>query len=121
MTIDWDSLAKYSGYDDMRQYICLCYYIPKPPPSLQQIADDLGVSKAALLEYMGRENLPRRGKGQPPRCGFYCEECLFLTPLRLMRHNLEQTKYICEKCLQKQQKEVRKRATLDRARETETN
>lgn len=87
--IDWKQLALNHGYaigdqGDIRLYIAINYFYTGE--SIQWMAEDLQVSRAQMAEKMMQENYPRRGKGQPSRSGFFCEECCYLTPLDKMSY-----------------------------------
>lgn len=101
MTINMDELAQKIGYDSMRQYIVLNYYLPRKFSTLTEIAEDFKVSDWKIREWMKVENLPVREKGHPrTREGFYCEVCQVLTSLRYIWYNRSNDKFICNTCME---------------------
>lgn len=65
MTIDFEALAAHEGYHDFREWIVLNYYLPRTEPTVQSLAQRLGIAESTLLEEMDRQRLPRREKGWP--------------------------------------------------------
>ena len=99
MTVDFEELAQNSGYDSMRQYMALNYYLPRNFLTLIEIAEDLKISEGAIRLWMKREDLPAREKGHPrTREGFYCEQCKVLTSLRYIWYYKHLDRFICNKC-----------------------
>lgn len=110
MTLNWNDLARSRGYHNVREYLAIRYYYPKEG-SLKGVCSDLKVAEGSLLALMGRENLPTKCRGHPPKNGFYCEYCFQLRTFRDMRHNVANTQYICRLCLRKEQETISKGET----------
>lgn len=99
MTLDMDALARNVGYDSMRQYIALNYYLPRHFLPISEMAEYLKISSWAIRNWMTKENLPIRERGYPrTHAGFYCEECRVLTSLRYLWYNKRIDKFVCQKC-----------------------
>lgn len=99
MTVDLNDLAIKAGYESMRQYIALNYYMPRKFLTLIEIGEDFKVSDWVIRQWMKKADLPVRERGYPrTREGFYCEECLLLTSLRYIQYNATRNKFVCRSC-----------------------